>query len=93
MGEGGLIERGIITKSDRKRGWGLIRVGEGGRGGLNRAFTVSIVVLVSNSVDPRPIPAMRVNRGGLDSSTRRIFPTSLIGDVTSELGEDNRERG
>lgn len=42
---------------------------------------------------PQPIRAMRVNKGGLEpSAIARIFPTSLIGDVTSKLAEDDWER-
>ena len=43
------------------------------------------------SLVPRPVRAIRVTRGGLE--LRRIFPTSLTGDVTSEIAEDDWERG
>ena len=50
------------------------------------------------SLVPRPVRAIRVTRGGLEPSAiarypRRIFPTSLTGDVTSEIAEDDWERG
>ena len=51
------------------------------------------------SLVPRPVRAIRVNRGGLEPSAiargrpGRIFPTSFTGDVTSEIAEDDWERG
>ena len=46
------------------------------------------------SLVPRPVRAIRVTRGGLEQSAiARIFPTSLTGDVTSEIAEDDWERG
>ena len=43
---------------------------------------------------PRSVRAIRVTRGGLEQSAiARIFPTSLTGDVTSEIAEDDWERG
>ena len=46
------------------------------------------------SLVPRPVCAIRVTRGGLEpSAIARIFPTSLTGDVTSELAEGNWEWG
>ena len=48
---------------------------------------------------PRPVCAIRVTRGGLEPSAiargrpRRIFATSLTGDVTSEIAEDGWELG
>ena len=46
------------------------------------------------SLVPRPVRAIRVTRGGLEpSAIARIFPTSLTGDVISEIAEDNWERG
>ena len=43
---------------------------------------------------PRPVRAIRVTRGGLEpSAIARTFPTSLTGDVTSEIAEDDWERG
>ena len=43
---------------------------------------------------PRPVRAIRVTRGGLEpSAIARIFPTSLTGDVVSEIAEDDWERG
>ena len=51
------------------------------------------------SLVPRPVRAIRVTRGGLEPSAiargrpGRIFPTSLTGDVTSEIAEDDWERG
>ena len=47
----------------------------------------------------RPVRAIRVTRGGLEPSAiargrpRRIVPTSLTGGVTSEIAEDEWERG
>ena len=55
--------------------------------------------LIYTSLVPRPVCAIRVTRGGLEPSAiargrpRRIFPTSLTGDVTSEIAEDGWERG
>ena len=52
-----------------------------------------------SSLVPRPVCAIRVTRGGLEPSAiargrpGRIFPTSLTGDVTSEIAEDDWERG
>ena len=51
------------------------------------------------SLVPRPVRVIRVTRGGLEPSPiargrpRRIFPTSLTGDGTSEIAEDDWERG
>ena len=43
---------------------------------------------------PRSVRAIRVTRGGLEQSAiARIFATSLTGDVTSEIAEDDWERG
>ena len=48
---------------------------------------------------PRPARTIRVARGGLEPSIiargvlRRIFRTSLTGDVTSEIAEDDWELG
>ena len=44
----------------------------------------------------RAVGAIRVTRGGLEPSAnfpRRIFPTTLTGDVTSKIAEDDWERG
>ena len=46
------------------------------------------------SLVPRPVRAIRVTRGGLEQSAiARIFPTSLTGDVTSEIAKNDWERG
>ena len=46
------------------------------------------------SLVTRPVRAIRVTRGGLEpSAIAQIFPTSLTGDVTSEIAEDDWERG
>ena len=46
------------------------------------------------SLVPRPVRAIRVTKGGLEpSAIARIFPTSLTCDVTSEIAEDDWERG
>ena len=50
------------------------------------------------SVAPRLVRAILVTREGLERSAianffRRIFPTSLAGDVTSEIAEDDWVRG
>ena len=46
------------------------------------------------SLVPRPGRFIRVTKGGLQpSGIARIFPTSLTGDVTSEIAEDDSERG
>ena len=42
------------------------------------------------SLVPRPVRAIRVTRGGLEPSA---IATSLTGDVTSEIAEDDWERG
>ena len=47
---------------------------------------------------PRLVRAILVTREGLERSAianffRRIFPTSLAGDVTSEIAEDDWVRG
>ena len=47
---------------------------------------------------PRLVRAILVTREGLEPSAianffRRIFPTSLAGDVTSEIAEDDWVRG
>ena len=43
---------------------------------------------------PRSVRVIRVTRGGLEQSAiARIFATSLTGDVTSEIAEDDWERG
>ena len=50
----------------------------------------------TTSLVPRPVRAIRVARGGLEPSAIAYyanFPTSLTGDVTSELVEDDWERG
>ena len=50
-----------------------------------RRFCLSLV--------PRPGRAIRVTRGGLEpSAIARIFPTSLTGDIISEIAEDDWER-
>ena len=47
-----------------------------------------------HSLVPRPVRAIRVISGGLErSAIARVFPTSLTGDVTSEIAEDDWERG
>ena len=46
-----------------------------------------------HSLVPRPVRAIRVTRRGLEPSPRRIFPTSLTGDVICEIVEDDWERG
>ena len=40
---------------------------------------------------PRPVRAIKVTRGGLERAIAnlRIIPTSLTGDVTSEVAEDD----
>ena len=44
----------------------------------------------STSLVPRPVRAIRVTRGGLEpSAIVRIFPTSLTGDVLSEIAIGN----
>ena len=51
---------------------------------------------VDSSLVPRPVLAIRVTRGGLEPSAIEYaanFPTSLTGDVTSEIAEDDWERG
>ena len=46
------------------------------------------------SLVPRPVRTIRVTRGGLEpSAIAPTFPTSLTGDVTSEIAEDDWERG
>ena len=46
------------------------------------------------SLVPRSVGAIRVTRGGLEPSPiARIFPTSLTGDVTSKITEEDWERG
>ena len=56
-------------------------------------------LMVQSSLVPRPVRAIWVNRGGLEPSAiargrpRRTSPTSLTGDVTSEIDEDDLERG
>ena len=52
-------------------------------------------MMVFTSLVPRPVRAIRVTRGGLEPSAidRGIFPTGLTGDVTSEIAEDDWERG
>ena len=58
-------------------------------------FYESVMEIFWDSLIPRP--AIRITRGGLEPSViarpRRIFPTSLTGDVTSEIVEDDWERG
>ena len=53
------------------------------------------VEALRTSFVPRPVHAIRVTRGGLEPSAnfRQLFPTSLTGDVTSEIAEDDWERG
>ena len=53
------------------------------------------VEALRTSFVPRPVRAIRVTRGGLEPSANfwQFFPTSLIGDVTSEIAEDDWERG
>ena len=53
------------------------------------------VEALRTSFVPRPVRAIRVTRGGLELSAnfRQFFPTSLTGDVTSEIAEDDWERG
>ena len=60
--------------------------------GINKELYCSLV--------PRPVRAIRVTRGGMEPSAialevypRRIFPTSLTGDVTPEIAEDDWEQG
>ena len=51
---------------------------------------------VDSSLVPRPVLAIRVTKGGLEPSSIEYaanFPTSLTGDVTSEIAEDDWERG
>ena len=51
---------------------------------------------VDSSLVPRPVLAIRVTRGGLEPSAIEYaanFPTSLTGDVTSEIAEEDWERG
>ena len=48
------------------------------------------------SLVPRPVHAIRVTRGGLQPSaieSSANFPTSLTGDVTFEIAEDDWVRG
>ena len=46
------------------------------------------------SLVPRPVRAIRVTRGGLEASAIvQIFPTSLTGDVISEIPKDDWEQG
>ena len=48
------------------------------------------------SLLPRPVPAIRVIRGGLGTecdNSARIFPTSLTVDDISEVAEDDWELG
>ena len=47
---------------------------------------LSTCSVVLSSLGPRPVRAIRVTRGGLE-------PTSLTGDVTSEITDDDWERG
>ena len=51
----------------------------------------------TSSLVPRPVRAIRVTRGGLEPSAiargRPRLPTSLTGDVTSKIAEDDWERG
>ena len=60
---------------------------------------LSFLTLSFPSLVPSPVRAIQVTRGGLEPSAiargrpRRIFPTSLTGDVTSEIAEDDWERG
>ena len=53
------------------------------------------VEALRTSFVPRPVRAIRVTRGGLEPSAnfRQFFLTSLTGDVTSEIAEDDWERG
>ena len=54
------------------------------------------LLLSFTSLVLRPVCATRVTRGDLEPSANfpwRIFPTSLTGDVTSEIAEDDWERG
>ena len=53
------------------------------------------VEALKTSLVPRPVHASRVTRGGLEPSAnfRQFFPTSLTGDLTSEIAEDDWERG
>ena len=69
---------------------------------ITTRLTASVIhasVYQQRSLVPRPVRAIRVTRGGLETSAiargrpRRIFPTSLTGDVTSEIAEDDWERG
>ena len=51
---------------------------------------------VDSSLVPRPVLAIRVTRGGLEPSAIEYaanFPTSLTGDVTFEIAEEDWERG
>ena len=54
-------------------------------------------MVFEGSLGPRPVCAIRVTRGGLEPSRepspRRTFPTSLTGDLKSEIAEDVWERG
>jgi len=47
------------------------------------------------SLVPRPVRAIRVTRGGLEPSAiaRGVLGECLTGDVTSEIAEDDWERG
>ena len=54
-------------------------------------LTLHVLEWPKFSLVPRPVRAIRVTRGGLE--LQRIFPTSLTGDVTSEITEDDWERG
>ena len=45
-------------------------------------------MVFEGSLGPRPVCAIRVTRGGLEPSPRRTFPTSLTGDLKSEIAED-----
>ena len=51
------------------------------------------VEALKTSLVPRPVHASRVTRGGLEPSAnfRQFFPTSLTGDLTSEIAEDDWE--
>ena len=53
------------------------------------------VEALRTSFVPRPVRAIGVTRGGLEPSAnfQQFFPTSLTGDVTSEIAEDDWERG